>query len=288
MAQPTVVIPVHKQQLTVAESASLSQVVRILGAFPIHLVAPASLNLKDYLRVSPKLRCVRMSDACFENFRTHQRMMISRDFYQRFSDFSHLLIYHLDAWVFRDELLQWCESTYDYIGAPWRSGFDQSGEPIFHSAGNGGFSLRRVETHIKTLSQFNQRRYRSITQLVREFRHRTGISRLRHVLTLPLKILGVGNSLRRFHATFPYTEDKFWAFSAGLANAEFRVAPVDVARRFAFEASPAWLFESCGRVLPFGCHAWRYEQEFWCDTIGLPRDLDFHPHNEDGVAITTP
>ena len=30
-----------------------------------------------------------------------------------------MLIYQLDAYVFKDELLNWANKGYDYIGAPW-------------------------------------------------------------------------------------------------------------------------------------------------------------------------
>jgi hypothetical protein len=44
---------------------------------------------------------------------------LSEEFYQAFTDFEFMLIYQLDAFVFRDELADWCRSGYEYIGAPW-------------------------------------------------------------------------------------------------------------------------------------------------------------------------
>jgi hypothetical protein len=283
---PAIVIPVHRGTPTQAEAASLSQLVKVLGTFPICLVAPESLNPAAYQKIAPNLDIRYFEDLWFRDFRSHQKLMISRQFYERFSHFSHMLIYHLDSWVFRDDLLHWCMAPYDYIGAPWRSGFDEIGHPVFPFAGNGGFSLRRIPAMLETLSLFNHRRYRSGAELIRELRYRDGFSRLRHLLSLPLKLCGIRNSLKHFHDSYVWTEDKFWAYSAVLANPEFRVAPVDVAKRFAFEASPQWLYEDLQRTLPFGCHAWRYEQAFWCEKIGLPRDQDFRPHNEDGIPLS--
>jgi hypothetical protein len=211
--------------------------------------------------------------------------MISADFYRALIPHTHVLVYHLDAWVFRDELDYWCQQPYDYIGAPWRSGFDQNSKPLFGLAGNGGFSLRNISACLKTIESFDNRRYHNFRELVQELKVRRGSSRLRHLLSLPLKMAGFRNRLRDAYQQYEYTEDKFWATFAKKANPNFRVAPTSVAKRFAFEASPAELYSELGNQLPFGCHAWRYEQSFWCDQIGLPRDPDFVPHDAHGKPI---
>lgn len=61
--------------------------------------------------------------------------------------------------------------------------------------------------------------------------------------------------------TYSDNEDKFFAFS----NSKFfKVAPVSVALRFAFERQVEKCFELNDFKLPFGCHAWeRYDYDFW-------------------------
>lgn len=44
--------------------------------------------------------------------------MLEADFYRRFGKYKYMLIYQLDAFVFSDKLLDFCEMGYDYIGAP--------------------------------------------------------------------------------------------------------------------------------------------------------------------------
>ena len=283
--KPAIVIPVHKPELTAAEKASLAQVAGVLSDFPILLAMPESISPAAYHNVCSFVQTVLFEDHWFQGFRQHQKLMTSVGFYQRFDSYSHILVYHLDSWVFRNELLQWCATEFDYIGAPWRSGFSVDGSPQFLSAGNGGFSLRRVEACLRALELFDGRRYRGLRELLLEFRFRKGGSAFRHLVALPLKLVGLGNTLRHFLESYTYTEDKFWAHSAVLANPGFRVAPVNVAKQFAFEASPKELYEELHETLPFGCHAWRYDQPFWCDQIGLPPDRDFRPHDENGVAF---
>jgi uncharacterized protein DUF5672 len=68
-------------------------------------------------------------------------------------------------------------------------------------------------------------------------------------------------------------EDAFWGLDASYFKPDFRVAPLDVALSFAFEKDPRYCFESNGRRLPFGCHAWaKWDKAFWQPyLIGSPK-----------------
>ena len=90
-----------------------------------------------------------------------------------FLDSEYILIYQLDAFVFKDELKEWCQKGYDYIGAPWiatientiwlkyfnivarkfRSKNKNNREQIFFKVGNGGFSLRRTSSHYSIVKE---------------------------------------------------------------------------------------------------------------------------------------
>ena len=52
--------------------------------------------------------------------------------------------------MFSDDLLQWCEAGWDYIGAPWLPCRDSEWvkEP---AVGNGGFTLMKVESCLRVL-----------------------------------------------------------------------------------------------------------------------------------------
>lgn len=49
----------------------------------------------------------------------YNRLMLSEDLYSAFSNYEYILICQSDAYIFRDELKEWCEAGYDYVGAPW-------------------------------------------------------------------------------------------------------------------------------------------------------------------------
>ena len=279
-------IPTHCETLSEPQRAAFDQVLTVLGSHEIHLAVPETFDAKAFSELAPTVRVRRFDDRWFASFAAHQRLMISPIFYEAFSAFTHILIYHLDAYVFRDELLEWCQAGYDYIGAPWRTGTTADGRPLLESAGNGGFSLRNVSSALTTLRLFNHRRFRRPTELWQELAAHQGLQRLKSLAAYPFKCAGVRNTLAHYLATFPYTEDKFWSRCATLANPSFRVAPPDIAKDFAFETCPDFLYEQRREQLPFGCHAWRYHQEFWCGVIGLPPDREFADHLE-RLASTT-
>ena len=89
--------------------------------------------------------------AFFGSTAATNRLMLSREFYGTFSHYSYILIYQLDALVLSDQLVQWCETGLDYVGAPWLKCevTPWVNEP---AVGNGGFSLRKVPSFLEVLS----------------------------------------------------------------------------------------------------------------------------------------
>ena len=181
--------------------------------------------------------------------------MLAKEFYESFLDCTYILIYQLDAYVFRDELREWCNKGYDYIGAPWlqrpvyklpvisgimhliHSYHKFRGKPskqdLYGKIGNGGLSLRKVASHYRITCEQNER--------------------IDHYL-----------AQKRYHL---YNEDVFWATEAN----EFTYPKVKEAIRFSFDKYPGYCYKLNNRQLPFGCHSWykRKMKKFWMDFIPL-------------------
>lgn len=79
------------------------------------------------------------------NRSTYSALLKMPSFWERFTKWSHVLIYQTDALIMRkiDDLY----FDYDYIGAPWKNLDNWLGnnKPKYNG-GNGGFSLRRVSS----------------------------------------------------------------------------------------------------------------------------------------------
>ena len=54
-----------------------------------------------------------------------------------------LLIYQTFLGIVRDELLDWCNKNYDYIGAPW---VKKERDNILLKTGNGIFNTRKIKS----------------------------------------------------------------------------------------------------------------------------------------------
>lgn len=253
-----VVVPLsNRQELLPEEQISLTHLEHYLGHYDKYMVAPKSLEL-DY----PGFAVKRFSDTYFGSVKAHSRLMLSPTFYEEFSDYKYILTYHLDALVFSDQLLEWCETDLDFVGAPRLANSDRP-----RVVGNGGFALRKVESFLKVLYS---RKYAVDPDVYWEH-FCVGKPTYIQYLNLPrkyLKRLKTFNSIQRdinlCLKADAHHEDIFFSENAVKYYPEFKIAPLEVALRFAFDEVPRVCFEMNNYSLPFGCHGWfKSDREFW-------------------------
>ena len=170
--QYCIVIPIWKEILDCVEEISLKRLRKILvddkmdnGIWnetedysPVYLVCPVGLDTSAYEKIynvgipEADLKKVEFDPAYFESTATYSQLCIKYDFYNVFDEYEYMLIYQLDCYIFTDEIKQWCNKGYDYIGGPIIStdcGWDtvkesQKGKQWTPYVGNGGFSLRKI------------------------------------------------------------------------------------------------------------------------------------------------
>lgn len=259
-----VVVPwYNKTEITSDEEVSFRHLFHFLGRYDKYLIIPQSLDF-----AYPGLAIKRFNDRFFGSARANTRLMLSSSFYRAFVDYKYVLIYQSDALVFSDQLQQWCETDLDYVGAPW---IKSSDSPTVEAerVGNGGFSLRKVESFLHV---FHSPRY---TVDPEEYWARYCASNPKYMqyLNWPKKYLkrlrmfnGAQREMARWHEpSNPWcNEDYWWSDQAVRYYPEFKVASVQQGLRFSFEVAPRKCFELNGHALPFGCHAWpRYDRAFW-------------------------
>ncbi|RYF67481.1 MAG: hypothetical protein EOO39_21180 [Cytophagaceae bacterium] len=254
-----VVIPVYKPVLSAYEQISLTQCMKVLGHYPVCLVAPHSLDLSAYTTQYPALRIYRLDDSFFTSIQAYNRLMLSTDFYRTFIDWEYMLIYQLDAFVFQDQLADWCRRRYDYVGAPWLRDIDFVGwrDAVWfrvkqqaatlldlkkadgvtpreiisqNGVGNGGFSLRRIPAMLTVLESGNRHLHRYQNQTI-----------------------------------YQYNEDAFWGIEVNRYWPRLRIPSYRTALHFAVEFFPERAIERYTQgKLPFGCHAWDiHGTEYW-------------------------
>ena len=139
-----VVVPMHnRDELTRDEQISFQHLIHYLKPYDKYLVVPESLNI-SLSGCSLK----RFGTKYFGSVAANTQLLLSEHFYTSFSEYQYILIYHLDALVFSDQLLAWCDTDLDYIGPPWIHCPDS---PWVKESrvGNGGLSLRKIGSFLK-------------------------------------------------------------------------------------------------------------------------------------------
>ncbi|MEM2146211.1 MAG: DUF5672 family protein [Candidatus Jordarchaeaceae archaeon] len=256
-----IVVPMYKERVSAEEAISLEHLEQHLCKYKKYLITPKRLKL-----TFNNFEVLRFNDAHFNNVASYSKFLLSKEFYETFAHHEYILIYQLDCLVFSDQLLEWCEAGYDYIGAPL---FREKSDPVrgFSRVGNGGFSLRKVKSFLRVLNlqryDHNQMPYWRVA-----FKYRLKDLEDLFFLRRWLRTLNVIHGIRRgvewYTKNYTLNEDRFWSDRAELFCPDFKIAPVDVALRFAFERFPRYCYEKNGRKLPFGCHAWaKWDREFW-------------------------
>ena len=248
-----IVIPLYKEQLSHYEELSFRQCLKVLNKYKIYFVTYKQLDLTEYDRIADEyniqIEKLYFPESYFDGIEGYNLLMKSKTFYTSFVLYQYILIYQLDAFVFRDELDYWCNQGYDYIGAPWLTNTQEELLDVeTWKVGNGGFSLRKVSFFIKVLSWKGP--------LLR-------YNYFKNLFYLPF-MLGWQNRVKDF-VKGPLNEDIF--FTSFMSHTYFppKLPTPRKAASFSFEKHPSYLYELCNHQLPFGCHAFkRFEYEtFW-------------------------
>lgn len=265
--QPTcktvaVVVPLSMNNTFSAdEELSLRHLVHFLGKYDKYFIAPQGLCV-DIQGFKIKY----FDKQYFGSAMAHTKLMLSHEFYESFLDYKYILNCHLDALAFSDQLLEWCNADFDYIAPPWIPHEDAPYKKDGHfwgKVGNGGFSLRKIESFLKVLKSreysIDPKAYGANLPLAKSVSGRL-INQAKRLVKYVKKMNDLQWELRKNRLP----EDYFWANRAQHYYPEFKIAPVDVALRFGFECVPRYCFELTNHTLPFGCHAWqKYDREFW-------------------------
>ena len=267
-----IVVPVYKQHPDKFEEISIDQLIKVLGYRPIRLVTYEDLNPIGYLKYFGKAFDFGLEyfpARYFKSPQTYNHLLRSIHFFKRFDSFSHLLMYHTDSFVFRDELNYWVEQDYDYIGAPLYE-YDGTIRPKkLIGVGNGGFSLHKIPSALMVLNSFKiVYSYRDIIKKSLNYNWKGKVYYAPYFLRL---LLGIGTNSHYLLNNSRLNEDIFWGIYVPRALLWYNVPNKEVAMKFSLEYNCEQLYIESGKKLPFGCHQW-YKGEFlnfWKDKIEL-------------------
>ena len=261
-----ILVPVYRP-LDDHEVISLESTFRELGQHHLVMIAPAGFDSAAIERRFPFQAVETFDPDYFRSIQGYNRLLLSTEFYARFLASEFLLICQLDVFVFKDDLARWVDAGYDYVGAPWVSRTVVSaeihrlkmllrkallpGEDRVHRfetrnrVGNGGFSLRKVETH-----------------------HRLSIemrAQVEHYL--------------QHQGTHHFHEDIFWSVEPSKRGFAHRTPAVEEALSFSWDINPGRLYRMAGGVLPMAAHGWYKGRHlaFWEPHVAAARAAAARP-----------
>lgn len=253
-----VLFPVYKP-LEANDKIAITQAIEMTQGIDKAFIIPENFVIDESFAGFTDIPVERFQDCFFAGISGYNRLMLDVDFYKRFSDYKYMLIHQTDAFLFKPDLQYWCGKNYDYIGAPWLRPHKIKKAKLYafvltvcpwiyssrkkrrikrhNNVGNGGLSLRKIDTFIKILESAKAQ---TIVDTYMEKQ--------------------VSDTL--------YNEDIFWSFEGPLLYKKFKKPDWREAIYFSLEAHPAFAYGLMDKQLPFGCHAaLALNAEFWKNHI---------------------
>lgn len=259
MNSSAIIIPIYKNEITHFESISLQQCFKVFENYKIIFVAPQKLKDSSFYKKYSNRDFLFFKNQNFTSIVSYNHMLLSDWFYREFEDYTHILIYQLDSYVFKDELSYWTKKKYSYVGAPWfADNSNDNSVSEFMGVGNGGFSLRNVQDSIKVLT--SNVKIRSLKEHIINNKNSNKsfyvLRGIKHYLNSP--------TFKTIKKNKHVNEDKMF-FLAAKRFKDFKIPLPEEALEFSFEKQPSKLYEMNNKQLPFGCHAW------WTYDLGFYR-----------------
>jgi len=256
----TVVIPLYTLNLSDTELLALRQCFKVLAHHDIAIIKPERLGLSalpDLIGGAPRYRVESFEDSFFAGREGYNRLMLSTDLYRRFLDSRYIFICQCDVYVFRDELEQWCQRGYDYIGAPW----------LPATSDVSGWNLPRRAIYM--MRRLMGKRHSASHPINLKYRVGNGGCSLRHTRHLhdaSIELADVLSHAAGDTSTSENFEDVVWSVRINeLRPGTLLIAPYQEAVHFSIESHPTMAMRLTGGQLPMATHAFarRRNRGFW-------------------------
>ncbi len=236
-----IIVPIYREKLDPSELVSMKQLFKTLDQHTITIIHPRKISLSFLDEYNFSFSSLAFDDEYFEGIYGYNKLTLSPTFYLAFKDYDFILIYQTDAYVFRDELIDWCAKDYDYIGSPWAARKQTLIQKIlfkwnavflniinqkikdrtaYFRTGNGGFSLRKTKVFIHLSQKYEN--------YIRE------------------------NVIRTSDDFIP--EDVFWSLNIPNIEDVLNVPSYEESLKFGFDRRPHIAYKHNNYNLPFGAH----------------------------------
>lgn len=227
IANLCILIPVYREKISDDETVSLEYLKKNASGESIFFIAPEGLKTENYHKWGWNF--IFFPKKFFVSVNEYTKLLLSPFFYEKFKNYEYMLICQTDALLLRsiEQIKPFLEAGYDYIGAPWPGGYE------IYSCSFKGISA------------------------VKKFFH----PQICNVGNGGFSLRNIPNTIALLKEKKIYTyiwntgEDCFFAYYGLKNHCGFRVAPLELAYRFAVEKDAKEQITNGRR--PLGIHGWK-------------------------------
>ena len=154
-----IVTPIWQPQFSPIELRRIQSSLKLNSIFPHFFLAPEGLDTVHYHEEFPSSSFKFFPSKFFRSVNDYNRLLLTKNFYETFQDFHHMLILQSDA-ILINPIDYQAMKEFDYIGAPWEKSVSiiRVGPRLFINSrlsrilpstrfqvGNGGLCFRNVK-----------------------------------------------------------------------------------------------------------------------------------------------
>lgn len=234
MKDLAIIVPIYKKTLLESEKISLQSLVDKLpyNDYDLCIIHPgswvfSSVESTDYVNsIYKNALFYEYPDRYFESTDSYSELLKEQFFYEDFKNYKYILIFQTDCLLFDISILdKWINEGFDYVGCPIIA--NKQHWPSIPVAGNGGLSLRKVETFIDILKDKDLINKLNENEVYRKYEDVFFIEGVRQY----------------YHLDLPTWQD--------------------AACSFAWDMNPDILYNTFEELPTLGCHAFVKNLPFW-------------------------
>lgn len=241
-----ILVPIYKKRFNNFEEISIDNLYSLFPDYPISFVCPTTFDRSYYISRYKSSTFYSFDDTFFVGLKGYNKLMLNVELYKNFEIYDYVLICQPDVYIFHNNLNEFLNKRYSFIGAPLPNSivegieqkftidFDEKRSFSSISFFNGGISLRKVSDCIEVITK--------------------------------------NNDLINRYLNNGWFEDSI--FSILFSDAGYIIPDRQTALSFAMELYPKQSYINNNHKLPLGVHAWfrndkreLYDNLFWFNKI---------------------
>jgi hypothetical protein len=269
--QLCIVIPHHRECLYSSEFWVLKNLCdKLANKYPIYLFLPAEVKPSSPFQklIDENSIKIKVTDGGeLSSYGRYNTFLCRSKFYEYFKEYEYMLLFQLDGWILENKLDYFVSLKYDFIGAPIFKHQMNTLPQIIPGGGNGGVTLRNIQSSLKVLNQknkfFSAKSYFKAIGYDYRFTEKPLKFLIKKYLSYFLFF-----SLDGFLWPFHLQEDVFWSLMVPNLYPEFKVPPVSISADFCFDLYPREVF-TINQSLPSFLHAWEKNNDGFFSKLTL-------------------